>query len=120
VFTFFHYLEHLVRGDLPFSLYADSPHTVPVIDQSGQRSTVTPFAFSTEAISRRRVDVLESELRRRNLIKSRRIGNGEVMAVRVRDAVECVEEMRRHGRSFYDFSGLPKAASGATSLERTP
>lgn len=116
VFTFFHYLEHLVHGDLPFRLYTDQPTVVPMIDRHGECTAVTTYVYSREAIQRRRFPVLEAELRRRGLIKSRRIGNGEVLAIRVRDAVECVEDMRRHGRYFYDFSDLPRGMGATASL----
>jgi aminoglycoside 3-N-acetyltransferase len=108
VFTFFHYLEHLVEPDLPFRLYTDQPFHVPVIDRTGERRTVETFVFSEEAIRRRRFPVLERELRRRGLIHGRRLGNGRVEVIRVRDAVACVEDMRREGRYFYDLSDLPR------------
>jgi hypothetical protein len=53
------------------------------------------------------------------MIKSRRIGNGEVLAIRVRDAVDCVEDMRRHGRYFYDFSGLSSSGSAEIIAGKT-
>jgi aminoglycoside 3-N-acetyltransferase len=118
VFTFFHYLEHLVSGDLPFPLYTAFPFVVPVIDRNGDRKSVSTYVFSKEAIGRRRFEVLEHELRHRRLIESVRIGNGEVLAIRVRSAVECVEDMRRQGRYFYDLSGLPDVAKIVPSRER--
>jgi len=113
VFTFFHYLEHLVSSDLPFPLYTDRPIEVPVVDRAGNRATIKTHVYSREAISRRRFAVLETELRRRRLITTRRIGNGEVESIRVRDAVACVEDMRRQGRYFYDFSGTQAKSVGA-------
>jgi hypothetical protein len=86
-----------------------------VVDRHGCARTVTTYVYSQEAIQRRRFAVLEAELRRRGLIKTRRIGNGAVEAIRVRAAVDCVEDMRRHGRYFYDFAGLPGIA-GVASL----
>jgi hypothetical protein len=61
--------------------------------------------------------MLEAEFRQRGLVKSRRIGNGEVLAIRLREAVDCVEDMRRRGRYFYDFTGLPEGtdAPGAVA-----
>ena len=116
VFTFFHYMEHRVSADLPFRLYTDEPSVVPVIDRHGNRGTVTTYVYSREAIQRRRFPVLEAELRRRGAIRSRRIGNGMVEAIRVRDAIECVDDMRRQGRYFYDFSGLPNPANPPVAL----
>jgi aminoglycoside N3'-acetyltransferase len=112
-FTFFHYLEHLVSPDLPFSLYTAQPFSVPVIDAMGESKIVTTFVFSPEAIARRRFHVLEDELRRRKLIGERRVGNSRILAVNVREAVEWVEDLRRRGQYFYDLTGLPE--SGACS-----
>lgn len=108
-FTFFHYLEHLVSPDLPFALYTQPPHQVTVIDAEGRPRTVTTHVFTLDAIRRRRFPVLEAELRERGLIAGRRIGNTRIEAVRVRAVVDCVQEMRRQGRYFYDLSPLPDA-----------
>lgn len=106
-FTFFHYLEHLVSPDMPFSLYTEKPFTVPVIDKNGESTTVTTFVFSLDAIRRRRFAVLEDELRRRRLIQERRVGNSRLAMIRVGDAVECAHDMLRKGQYFYDISDLP-------------
>jgi aminoglycoside N3'-acetyltransferase len=106
-FTFFHYLEHRVNPEMPFPLYTEQPFIVPVIDRNGESATVTTFVFSQEAIRRRRFPVLEDELRRRQLIKERRVGNSRVSLIRIRDAVECVRDMYRKGQYFYDLTGLP-------------
>lgn len=107
-FTFFHYLEHLVAPDMPFSLYTEQPFVVPVIDRKGEWTTVKTFVFSLEAIRRRRFLVLEDELRRRQLIQERRVGNSRLLLIRVRDAVDCVRDMHRRGQTFYDLSDLPE------------
>ncbi len=116
-FTFFHYLEHLVRPRMAFSLYTDEPFNVLVIDRSGESRTVTTFVFSPDAIRRRRFQVLEDELRRRKLIHHWRVGNTRLEAIRVRDAIACVNDMFDHGHYFYDVGGLPGAAtSGAPAI----
>ncbi len=108
-FTFFHHLEHLVSPQLPFRLYTDAPFEVPVIDADGTQRTVTTYVFSPEAISRRRFPLLEAALRRRGAIQRRRVGNTVIQSIRVRDAIECVMEMSRHGEYFYDMSaGAPQ------------
>jgi len=116
--TFFHYLEHLVSPDLPFALYTEHPFEVPVIDQMGEWRTVTTFVFSPEAIRRRRFHVLQDELSRRKLIRARRVGNSRVLAVRVGDVVECVEDMRRRGIYFYDLTDLPKHSRDNSLIDR--
>jgi len=115
-FTFFHYLEHRVSPGIPLPLYSDQPFQVPVVDRMGARRTVTTSVFSSEAIRRRRFHVLEDELRRRGLIHERRVGNSCIMAVRLRDTIDCVDEMCRDGQYFYDLAGLPERARYASSL----
>jgi aminoglycoside 3-N-acetyltransferase len=110
-YTFFHYLEHLVSSKMPFSLYTDAPFQAQVIDHSGQSSVVPTYAFSLEAIRRRRFEVLEDELRRRHALRERRIGNGNIIVVRIRETVECVLDMSRRGIFFYDFDGLSRPAA---------
>lgn len=115
MFTFFHYLEHLVSPDLPFSLYTEKPFLVPVIDEMGQARTVTTFAYTTGAISRRRFHVLEDEMRRRGQIREGRVGASRILVVNVRDAVECVEDMRRSGRYFYEMGDASEGPGGAST-----
>ena len=113
-YTFFHYLEHLVSSEMPFSLYTETPFQVQVIDHNGEPSTVPTYAFAAEAMRRRRFEILERELRERNAIKERRIGNGSVLMVRIRETVECVHDMSRRGVYFYDLTGLPLPSSDPT------
>lgn len=102
-FTFFHNLEHLVSSELPFELYTDEPFEVPVIDKSGESKTVTTFVFSLDAIRRRQFHVLEGEMRRRRMIRKGRVGNSYILSARLRDSIECVLDMSRRGRYFYDL-----------------
>lgn len=115
--TFFHYLEHHVRADLPMPVYTEAPIAIPVIDQMGEARTVTTFVFSPEAIRRRRFEILEKELRQRELIQERRIGNTRLAVVRVRDTLDCVEAMRKRGRYFYDLAGLTEHAPKPSHIE---
>jgi aminoglycoside 3-N-acetyltransferase len=109
VFTFFHHLEHLVAHELPFSLYTEAPHVVPVVDAQGASRTVTTVVFSNEAIRRRRFEMFEQAMRERGAIRTRHIGASTVLAVRVRDAIDCVRDMARNGQYFYDLT--PSAAA---------
>lgn len=106
-FTFFHHLEHLVSAELPFALYTEQRFEVKVIDRDGQPGLVHTHVFALEAIRRRRFEVLEQALRRRGLIATSRIGNTRLEAVRVRAVIECVREMSRSGRYFYDLTPAP-------------
>ncbi len=103
MFTFFHYLEHHVSAQLPFPLYTDVPFDAPVVDASGQRRTVRTYAFARDAIQRRRPERLYDELRRRGLVAQVRVGASELLAVSVRDALACTDDLQRQGRLFYDM-----------------
>lgn len=106
-FTFFHYLEHLVSAQMPFSLYTDRPFEVPVVDRFGQRCTVTTYVFSPDAIRRRRFERLEKELRHRGLIRRGRVGNSRIELIRVRDAIDCTRDMLARQQYFYDVAEEP-------------
>lgn len=103
-FTFFHYLEHLVSPHLPFDLYTKQPLEAKVIDYQGRASTVTTYVYAADAIKRRRFEILEHELRERGVIAKSKIGNSVVETVRVRDAIDCVQDMNRRGVYFYDMT----------------
>jgi aminoglycoside 3-N-acetyltransferase len=112
-FTFFHYLEHLVSSEMPFSLYTEAPFHAPVVDASGAQSTVLTYPFAPEAMRRRKSDVLERELRQRQAFKECRLGNGSLLVVRIRETVECVRDMSQKGIYFYDLTGLPEPVAAA-------
>jgi len=115
-FTFFHHLEHLVSAELPFRLYTDTPRHVPVIDRDGRPASVDTYVYAPEAIRRRRFEVLERALRRRDLIVRRRIGNTRIEAIRVRAAIACLREMSLAGEYFYDLSAPPAPAASGTHM----
>ena len=114
--TFFHYLEHLVSPDLPFALYTEKPFKVPVINRAGERTVVSTYAFTLEAIRRRRFQVLEKELKSRGLIRERRLGNSRIIMVHLRDVVDCVQDMRGRGRYFYDMADLSRPSRISSTL----
>lgn len=113
-FTFFHHLEHLVSAQLPFPLYTAEPFDAHVIDRHGRPHVISTYAFAPEAMARRRFEVLERAVRRRGLIREVRVGNSRILAVRVRDTIECVLQMGRDGEFFYDRSDLPLSAEPAS------
>jgi aminoglycoside 3-N-acetyltransferase len=118
-YTFFHYLEHMVSPQLPFSLYTEETFDVPVMDHAGQLRTVTTHVFSPDAIRRRRFDLFEAALRRRGLIREKRLGASRILAVRVRDTIECVSEMASRGEFFYDIADLsppPRVVAGKSEV----
>ena len=108
--TFFHWLEHLVHEELPFSLYTEEPLDVTVIDANGASRTVTTYVFAESAIRRRRFERFEQAMRERGAIRSCRVGNSRLLAVDLSDAIACTQDMLRGGRIFYDVSDLAAAS----------
>lgn len=103
-FTFLHWLEHRVKDAVGLPLYFEPPFEVRVVDVHGQERTVAASAYSEEVVRRRRVDVLEAELRKRRLLTRMRIGNTVLRMVRLNDVLSCVDDMTARGQYFYDLS----------------
>ena len=45
-------------------------------------------------------------MRLRALIREGRVGNSYILSARVRDSIDCVRDMSRAGRYFYDLDGV--------------
>jgi aminoglycoside 3-N-acetyltransferase len=103
-FTFHHYLEDLVKNDLRFPLYESQPYSAKVIDKEGKVRCVKTYVFTKEAISRRRVSILFTELTRRGQMKRTRIGNTPLVLMNVSDTVACTKDLAHQGIYFYDMS----------------
>jgi aminoglycoside N3'-acetyltransferase len=106
-FTFHHYLEDMVKDDLPFPLYESEPYRVKVVDALGGSRTMVTYAFTREAISRRRVHVLFDELARRGQLIRSRIGNTGIVVMATADTVETTRDLARKGIYFYAMPGEP-------------
>lgn len=102
-FTFYHHLEHIVKDQLPFSLYEPEPYIARAVDARGNLATVVTYAFSKEAISRRRPEILLYELNRRGLLTKARIGNTSLALVSVSDTITCTKELASNGVYFYEM-----------------
>lgn len=114
VFTFVHYLEHLVSRKVGIRLYTGEPFDVPVIGRNGESITVRTYAFASEAIRRRRYPVLDRHLRSKGLIRSRRLGASRLLLVDLREIVSAVEDMTAQGVYFYAME------SGAARPDSSP
>src|SRR6185436_4392033 len=103
-FTFHHYLEDLIKNDLPFPLYEEEPYVVKVLDNEGQTRLVKTYVFTQEAIRRRRVNVLFDELTRRNQMQRTRIGNTSMVLMNLVDTVTCTKDLAKKGIYFYSLN----------------
>jgi aminoglycoside N3'-acetyltransferase len=101
-FTFHHYLEDLVKDDLPFALYESQPYPIKVIDGRGESRSMEIYAFTKEAISKRRVKVLFDELERRGQLLRTRVGNTGIVVMAAADTVSCTRELAAKGVYFYE------------------
>lgn len=101
--TFFHWLEHHVQDEIDVPLYQPEPFDVPVIGADGNEGRVRTFAYSQEIIDRRRDFILHREMWRRGIVRKGRVGNTTLLAVRLKDVVRCVDEMKSRGVFFYDL-----------------
>ena len=101
-FTYIHYLEHLIKDELPFPLYTGENYRIKVIDDRGKELTVFTKAFSVETVKRRRANILFNKMSHAKMVKKQRIGMTNLMLVNVKDAMLCVKDMIRKGEFFYE------------------
>lgn len=102
--TFFHYVEHLLAGDLPFPVYEDRVFEAPVIDAAGQKRIVQTQAYSKGFP--RSAEKLEAEMLRRGKIKKGRVGNSRLLLVTAADVVACQTAMVKSGNLPYELTAL--------------
>jgi aminoglycoside 3-N-acetyltransferase len=105
VFTFYHYLEELVKDRVGFPLYGERCYEVPVIDQEGTHRIVQTYVYSEEAIRRRRPQILKRELQKRGFIHRVKLGNSRLVLVSTAESISCVQEMAKQGIYFYASRG---------------
>jgi aminoglycoside 3-N-acetyltransferase len=97
--TFFHYVEHLLKDELPFPVYSDEMFTVGVVDADGRKREMKTYAYSKTP---RRADKLYEEMSRQGKVRRARIGNSRLLLVTAEDVVSCQSAMVRAGRYPYE------------------
>jgi aminoglycoside 3-N-acetyltransferase len=102
--TFFHYVEHLLREDLPFPVYDDRVFEAAVVDAAGQKHTVPTQAYSRDYP--RAAEKLESEMLRQGRIRKGRVGNSRLLLVDAADVVACFRAMVKAGNYPYHPKAL--------------
>ena len=99
--TFFHYVEHLLMGDLPFPVYEDRVFEAPVIDPRGERRTVRTYGYSRAYP--RSAEKLEAEMLRQGKIRAGRVGNSRILVATAADVVACQTAMVKAGNYPYSL-----------------
>lgn len=114
--TFTHHLEDRIAGHLPFPLYDAQPMTGILIDQAGNEKELKAFVLSELANSLRCEERLVKELDRRGIIKRSRIGNTRLLLVECQRMRDCVDEMYKKGKSFFDSTEENKLVKPAMDM----
>jgi aminoglycoside N3'-acetyltransferase len=100
-FTFFHYIEDLIKDRLPFDLYSPEPMNAEVVDTTGTHFEIPVYVFSPSAVRLRAPLRLEKALLENEDISITRIGNTTLRLVESRAAVECANRMYDEGQTLY-------------------
>lgn len=100
--TFTHFLEDRIAPFLPFELYDPESVSGKVIDCNGKTLEIPVKVLSEQANRLRREQILIEELNHRNIIKKKRIGNTHLLLIECKAMTECVDEMAKQGRSFFE------------------
>ena len=98
--TFFHYVEHLTMGDLPFPVYDERVFEAAVVDGAGAKHTVPTQAYSKGYP--RSAQKLEQEMLGAGKIRKGRVGNSRFLLVTAEDVVASQTAMVKAGRYPYN------------------
>jgi aminoglycoside 3-N-acetyltransferase len=99
--TFMHYVEDRFRDRLPVDPYDPAPAAIRVRDVAGRESSVRQYFFSGAARGRRAFGRVERALLAAGCLRTTRVGNSRVMAVRASDVVECSKRLIEAGPGVY-------------------
>jgi amino acid adenylation domain-containing protein len=99
--TLFHYLEDKFKDSSPVKLYDDEPIESTVIDSNGNEIRVKTYVFTKRARENRSARLIERELKKKNLMKTDRVGNTKLALVNLKDVVGCAQELVNAGLHFY-------------------
>jgi aminoglycoside 3-N-acetyltransferase len=103
-FTFIHYIEDLIKSQLPFQLYSKEPMSAKVLDYNQNLITINTYVFSDVAVRSRNPDILEKHLLKKKMLKKTKIGKTTLMLVTAEDAIRCAYEML--DKNIYFYTGV--------------
>lgn len=105
-FTIYHAFECLLGDRFPLRVLLDEPVDARCVDAAGRERTVPTLVHDPE-LARRRTGsrsrrVVREELLRRGVMRSVRLGRGEVLVARMPEMLELLDELLRRGVTIYD------------------
>lgn len=103
--TFTHFLEDRIHASIPFDFYEPEPMVGRVIDEHGTHMEVLVRVISNTARRKRREKHLINTLIREGRMRRARIGNTRLLLLECHSMVDCVDDMRARGESFFDVAG---------------
>ncbi len=103
MFTFIHYIEDLLKDQLPFQLYTEEPLTSKIIDYNGNEITINTYVYSDIAVKSRNPDILGKRLLKEKKLKKTKIGKTTLMMVTAEDAIHASKFMADRNIFFFDL-----------------
>jgi len=98
--TFFHYVEDIIKDNLPFDVYHEEPFSVTAYDENDHKHVIKTYVFNKNVV--RNAGKLEEEMSKRHMIKKGRVGNSNLILVNAEDVVTCQTSMVESGNFPYD------------------
>lgn len=105
--TFYHCLEELIEPQMPFSPFTSEVFELKSKNRAGEVFDSRMRLFEPGPSSRRRMSLMEPDLRAAGAWRAGRVGRLQVISLRAVQVLEVVEAMARQGRYCY----LPETAA---------
>lgn len=105
--TFYHFIEELIEPQMPFSPFTREVFELKSRNRAGEVFESRMRLFEPGPSSRRRMSLMEPDLRAAGAWRAGRVGRLEVISLRAVQVLQVVEAMAREGRYCY----LPETAA---------
>lgn len=105
--TFYHCVEELIEPMMPRSPFTTEVFEVKSQDAAGKIFITSMRLLERELSAKRRMSIMEPELKRRRFLKSARIGRLECLLLSAADVLEACCSMAKRGEFCYE--GMSRA-----------
>jgi aminoglycoside 3-N-acetyltransferase len=99
--TFYHYLEELLEDLLPESPFTKETFDIAFRGDRGDTVQITTRLYDPRVSGRRRLDNIETELRKRGQWRERKLGRVSVVVLEARAVRDAVRAMAQRGAYCY-------------------